>query len=170
MQPGLYKVIAADDGTDVNRFLHDITGLAQHENNSGDWHWMAKDGLGTVRGVYDDTLTEVYAADRDPYGDLITVTGSNPTPFEYTGEPEDPNGLLHLRARYYDPNLAVFNSRDPLETANRYAYVGGDPINNPDPLRDRRPPSRRSQFRPEFRSVRPECDPIDSCEDSFSPL
>jgi RHS repeat-associated protein len=95
-----------------------------------DWHWMAKDGLGTVRQVYDNMPSEIYAADRDPYGDLIVATGSNPTPFEYTGEPEDQNGLLHLRARYYDPGLAVFNSLDPVETPNRYAYVGGKPTND----------------------------------------
>ena len=133
VQPGLWKVVAADDGTNVNRYLHDITGIAQHEDPSGNWNWMAEDGLGTVRGVYDDTLAEVYTADRDPYGDLIAATGTNPTPFEYTGEPEDQNGLLHLRARYYDPSRGVFNSLDPLETLNRYGYVNGDPVNNADP-------------------------------------
>jgi len=137
VQPGLWKVIAATASGNTDRFIHDPMGVAQHEDNSGNWHWMAKDGLGTVRGIYDDTLTEVYAADRDPYGDLIASTGSNPTPFEYTGEPEDQNGLLHLRARYYDPSLAVFNSLDPVETPNRYAYVGGDPVNNVDPSGNR---------------------------------
>ena len=132
VQPGLYKVIAATASGSTDRFIHDPMGIAQHEDNSGNWHWMAKDGLGTVRGVYDDTLTEAYTADRDPYGNLIASTGSNPTPFEYTGEPEDQNGLLHLRARYYDPSLAVFNSLDPLETPNRYAYVNGDPVNRTD--------------------------------------
>jgi RHS repeat-associated protein len=135
MQPGLWKVVAADDGTDVNRYIHDpVTDrILQHKDPTGGWNWPALDGLGTVRGVYDDTLAEVYAVDRDPYGDLIASTGNNPTPFEYTGEPEDQNGLLHLRARYYDPSLAAFNSLDPLETPNRYAYVGGNPANAADP-------------------------------------
>jgi RHS repeat-associated protein len=135
VQPGLWNVVAADDGTDVNRYIHDlVTGrILQHEDPSNNWNWPALDGLGTVRQVYDDALAEAYTADRDPYGDLIAATGSNPTPFEYTGEPEDQNGLLHLRARYYDPSRGVFNSRDPLETPNRYAYVGGNPINATDP-------------------------------------
>ena len=135
VQPGLWKVIAADDGSNVNRYIHDpVRGrIFQHEDPTGGWNWPALDGLGIVRGVYDDTLTEVYAADRDPYGDLIAATGSNPTPFEYTGEPEDPNGLLHLRARYYDPVLAAFNNLDPAETPNRYAYANGNPVTSTDP-------------------------------------
>jgi hypothetical protein len=89
----------------TQRFIHDpVTGhVAQHENPSGAWHFLTHDGLGTVRHVYDATLSEVYAVERDPYGEEIAHSGSNPTPFEYTGEPLDGNGLLHLRARYYDP-------------------------------------------------------------------
>jgi hypothetical protein len=41
--------------------------------------------------------------------------------------------------RYYDPALAHFTQRDPLNQindltqANRYAYVSGDPVNLTDP-------------------------------------
>jgi len=33
----------------------------------------------------------------------------------FTGEMTDANGLVHLRARYYDPNVGVFASLDPFE-------------------------------------------------------
>jgi RHS repeat-associated protein len=129
VQPGLYKVLATTTGSNTDRYIHDPMGIAQHEDNLGNWHFLTKDGLGTVRHVYDDSLSEVYAVERDPYGELITNSGSNPTPFEYTGEPLDQNDLLHLRARYYEPSLGTFVSLDPLETANRYGYVDGNPIN-----------------------------------------
>jgi RHS repeat-associated protein len=132
VQPGLYKVLAATTGSNTDRYIHDPMGIAQHEDNAGNWHFLTKDGLGTVRHVYDDMLSEVYAVERDPYGVELADSGTNPTPFEYTGEPLDQNDLLHLRARYYDPALGTFVSLDPLETVNRYGYTAGDPINHID--------------------------------------
>jgi RHS repeat-associated protein len=62
------------------------------------------------------------------------------TPFGYTGEMEDPNGLVYLRARYYSHNLGTFISQDPYEgnmndpmSLNRYVYAHGNPVNNTDP-------------------------------------
>jgi len=49
-------------------------------------------------------------------------------------------GYLYLRARYYDPTLGRFISKDPLVKSapgsqgyNRYAYVTNDPTNAVDP-------------------------------------
>ncbi|MGD9428852.1 RHS repeat-associated core domain-containing protein [Arthrobacter russicus] len=46
-------------------------------------------------------------------------------------------GLVNMDARWYSPTLAGFISRDdaevPLNQINRYAYAGGNPINNADP-------------------------------------
>jgi transposase InsO family protein len=33
-------------------------GVAQHEDPSGAWHFLTQDGLGTVRHVYDSTLSQ----------------------------------------------------------------------------------------------------------------
>mgnify|MGYP002713157198 CR=1 FL=1 len=49
--------------------------------------------------------------------------------FSFTGEQADSNGLIYLRARYYDPSVGVFTALDPLETPNRYAYVSGNVVN-----------------------------------------
>ncbi|NJL94998.1 MAG: RHS repeat-associated core domain-containing protein, partial [Anaerolineae bacterium] len=54
------------------------------------------------------------------------------TPFAFTGQPRDLNGLQYHRARYYDPELGVWLSEDPLELGNRYAYVDGNPVNRVD--------------------------------------
>jgi RHS repeat-associated protein len=55
-------------------------------------------------------------------------------PFRYAGEYRDPLwGGYYLRARWYDPDLPVFLSRDPARHLNRYAYGGGNPVMNTDP-------------------------------------
>ena len=50
----------------------------------------------------------------------------------YTGREYDREiGLYYLRARYYDPNLARFTSRDPIgmkDNINLYTYVANSPV------------------------------------------
>jgi RHS repeat-associated protein len=132
-QPGLFKVIKSDNGTVVNRFVHDQTGIHSHESSTGAWNWMLKDGLGSVRDIRDSAGNSAYSTHYTPYGESFSPSGTNPTDYGYTGEWEDQNDLVYLRARYYDPGLGSFVSLDPLETPNRYGYVGGNPVNRVDP-------------------------------------
>ncbi|HWW59738.1 MAG TPA: RHS repeat-associated core domain-containing protein, partial [Thermoanaerobaculia bacterium] len=46
------------------------------------------------------------------------------------------SGLIYLRARDYDPRTGTFLQGDPLgyrDSANLYAFAGGDPVNRRDP-------------------------------------
>jgi RHS repeat-associated protein len=56
----------------------------------------------------------------------------------FTGREWDPEiGLYYYRARYYDPHLGRFISEDPIGFRggeNFYAYVGGNPVSQKDPL------------------------------------
>jgi RHS repeat-associated protein len=55
-------------------------------------------------------------------------------PFQYAGEYRDPIwGGVYLRTRWYDPDLPLFVSRDPLPNLNRYGYAGGNPVMRIDP-------------------------------------
>ncbi len=58
-------------------------------------------------------------------------------PFLYAGRRYDAEtGLYYVRARYYDPDLGRFLSRDPLgyaAGANLYLYAGGNPAAYTDP-------------------------------------
>lgn len=88
------------------------------------------DGLEAVHGIITDELSyqeRIYS----PYTE---------TTFGYTGEMEDENGLVYLRARYYNRNTGTFMSMDPYEgdfndpmSLNRYAYAHGNPVNLVDP-------------------------------------
>jgi RHS repeat-associated protein len=57
--------------------------------------------------------------------------------FGYAGHVTLPGvGLVHMRARAYDPRVGRFLSPDPIGYAggvNFYGYVGGDPVNAIDP-------------------------------------
>ena len=69
-----------------------------------------------------------------PQGGLNRVpSGRNKPQF---GIQQDPNGLLHMRARYYSPELRRFINADPIGFAgglNWYAYAGGNPVMYVDP-------------------------------------
>jgi RHS repeat-associated protein len=91
---------------------------------------MLADGLGSVRvemvnGAVETTTT------YEPYGKLLAQTGSSGTTYGFTGEQYDAaTGLVYLRARYYNPSLKLFLSRDPFPgyatlsiSQNGYAYV-----------------------------------------------
>jgi RHS repeat-associated protein len=55
-------------------------------------------------------------------------------PFRYAGEYRDPLwGGYYLRARWYDPDLQTFLSRDSQSHLNRYGYAGGNPVMRTDP-------------------------------------
>jgi RHS repeat-associated protein len=84
--------------------------------------------------------------DRVGYSPFGTVVErSNPagaptdTPFLFNGEfgvMTDANGLLHMRARYYNPRIMRFCNADPIGFGggmNWYAFVSNSPIGLTDP-------------------------------------
>ena len=98
------------------------------------------DRLGSVRAITDaaGTITATYRTDE--FGISTATTGTTSQPFGFTGEPRDATGLSYLRARYYDPTLGRFLSRDELagspslpQSLNRYAYVSNNPQTYVDP-------------------------------------
>jgi RHS repeat-associated protein len=72
----------------------------------------------------------------NPYGKCTTCTATTPFGFEdgYT----DPNGLLYLVHRYYDPQTGQFLTVDPLVsiTGQPFGYANDDPVNGSDPSGD----------------------------------
>ena len=81
--------------------------------------------------------------DRMEYSLYATLTyraGNSDTPFLFNGRfgvMTDPNGLLYMQARYYNPYLCRFLSPDPTGFAgglNLYAFANGNPIIMADPF------------------------------------
>jgi len=74
------------------------------------------------------------------YGLTTYRLGTNDTPFLFNGRygvMSDPNGLLAMRARYYNPYLCRFITSDPSGFnggLNWYAFANGNPIGFVDPM------------------------------------
>ena len=74
------------------------------------------------------------------YGLTTYRAGTNDTPFLFNGRygvMTDPNGLLYMRARYYNPYLCRFLNPDPTGFSggmNFYAYANGNPVSYIDPF------------------------------------
>ena len=80
--------------------------------------------------------------DRFEYSLYATLTyraGTDDTPFLFNGRygvMTDPNGLLYMKARYYNPYLCRFLNPDPSGFAgglNMYAAFNGNPVSYTDP-------------------------------------
>jgi RHS repeat-associated protein len=72
----------------------------------------------------------------DAWGNQTQSAGAAIPQYGYTGREPDGTGLIYYRARYYDPTIGRFISRDPAgmpDGVNRYVYVGNDPVNGTDP-------------------------------------
>ncbi len=130
----------ASSGSQTRYFVHDPMGLHSQQEPDGTWRHMIRDGLNSIRGVTDDALSILESRGYDPLGNPSEVQGTSQTPFGFTGEMTDSNGLIHLRARDYNPALGVFVSPDPLPgeiqnpvSLNSYVYALDNPTNYTDP-------------------------------------
>ncbi|WP_169710281.1 RHS repeat-associated core domain-containing protein [Fangia hongkongensis] len=78
-------------------------------------------------------LTQVYAKNISTQSDTQLLSLSSDT-YQFAGEYQDSeDNAIYLRARYYNPQQNRFVSQDTYGLFNRYAYVGGQVINDIDP-------------------------------------
>ena len=115
----LYEVTETATNSYLRYYHYDYRGstvaLTDHESRVTDWY--------------------EYSA----YGTLTYRSGNTDTPFLFNGRygvQTDPNGLLYMRARYYNPYICWFINPDPASFSgglNVYAYADGNPVNYLDP-------------------------------------
>jgi RHS repeat-associated protein len=99
------------------------------------------DGLGSVCNLTNSSGQVIAGYTYDAFGNLSVMTGSSDNPFRFTGQQtDDVTGLLYLRARYYDPSIGRFITKDPFvgtednpQSLHRYAYAQNNPVNLTDP-------------------------------------
>lgn len=99
------------------------------------------DGLGSVRNLTDELAQVTDAYSYDVFGSVRAQSGGSEQPFQFTGEQRDGElGLIFLRARYYDPEIGRFASKDvwrgdstSSQTLNGYLYVMNNPLVYADP-------------------------------------
>lgn len=139
VQRGLTQVLAETTGANTNHYIHSPRGI--HAMNDGsNWSYMLQDGLGSVRAEIAQNVAVNGSQSYAPYGEVFGASGAMSSPFAFTGEPLDGNGLQYHRARYMNPALGGFLSLDPFEglprrpmSLNGYSWVEGNTINSIDP-------------------------------------
>lgn len=114
----------------------------------GTLHWVAKDHLGSIMGLYNQngTKEEEFSYDawgrrRNPYNWSYTFISSTLISRGYTGhEHLDQNELINMNGRLYDPVLGRMLSPDNFvqnatssQGFNRYSYCNNNPLKYTDP-------------------------------------
>jgi RHS repeat-associated protein len=103
--------------------------------------YFLTDALGSVRQLTDASGNINFIKSYGPYGEMLSSTGSGVSIYGFDGEQTDlATGLTYLRARYYNPVLGQFQTKDTWQgnfnrpaSLNWWSYVEGNPVNRVDP-------------------------------------
>lgn len=97
------------------------------------------DRLGSTRLVTDESGNTITSMNYSPFGESIS-TGEEAR-YLYTGKEMDRTGLYYYGARYYDPEIGRFITRDAVkgdcenpQSLNLYSYCLNNPLRYTDPL------------------------------------
>ena len=134
--------------------LADVYGLSRLSTSGGNESLAIadaylEDGLGSVSAVLHEGGAVAASLSYSPWGEEELAMESLPgygdrferPHYGYNAELTSPEGgLQYLRARWYDPSMGAFGSRDSYlgdaadpATLNRYAYAEGNPVAACDP-------------------------------------
>ena len=79
------------------------------QSATGEVRYLLSDGLGSIRQSVDPSGAVTAYQEFDPYGNPLQPSSLSLQPYGYTGEWwQSEVGLLHLRARWYLPQDAIF--------------------------------------------------------------
>ncbi len=108
-----------------------VNGRILRQNKDGVVHNFVSDPLGSVVMVRDTSGNTVYEAEYDPYGNVQSETGTNPSSLGYVGTLgyiKDSATSMYVRARYLLSNLGRWLTKDPLWPSEPgYVYAGAAP-------------------------------------------
>jgi len=132
---GMTNVLAEYDGdNDLTAYYIYGLGLLCKIDAAGDPYYYHYNFTGHTVAMTDANGDIVNRYAYTPFGVLSAKTEAVPNPFRYVGRfgvMDDDNGLLYMRARYYDPDLGRFLTKDPIGFeggVNLYAYAADNPV------------------------------------------
>jgi len=159
-EAALIPLDATPDGVDLNNKADQIEAqlethlaclaLAGEVDYHVDLEWLGwetepmvffyhPDHLGSSSFITDATGEPTQHLEYLPFGELFIEERSTwNTPYKFSAkELDDETGYSYFGARYYDPNISIWLSVDPLSdkypNQTPYSYVGGNPIMMVDP-------------------------------------
>lgn len=128
--------------TDPNGAVDYVYGntLISAATSTGPVLFAHADATGTTRILTDSDGSVDSITSYSAFGAALD-NGDFGIPIRFVGQELDAStGLYYMRARYYDPEIGRFISRDPERgsrssprSQNAYVYSGGDPVNSFDP-------------------------------------
>ena len=150
----LVQVLTQQDADGETAYLYGVTRIGEQQPDG--WAYHLSDarpcptlhrsvggplGVGSVRQLADGDGQITLARGYTPYGESLWSEGTGQSAYGYTGENFDVStGLVFLRARYMNPALGLFLSRDPWSgdvlwpgSMNGWNYVEVNPVNRTDP-------------------------------------
>ncbi|MFF3848285.1 RHS repeat-associated core domain-containing protein [Streptomyces sp. NPDC002328] len=122
-------------GVDMG-FNREPGGTLNSMTTGGKTYYYLTDAIGSVIALADADGNKVNTYAYSPRGVRILTQSSEPVaqPYRFAGGYQDPTGLYHFQARYYDANIGRFTQPDPSgQEKNPYLYAEGDPVNRIDP-------------------------------------
>jgi|GEM_PF-1078754 len=137
---GFGEIVGEYDGANtlLANYDHAIE-LASKTEAGGGRYFYHFDASGNATELTDASGAVANAYRFLPFGENQKASETVGNPFKFCGSdasPTDACGLVHMRARHYDPALGRFVQPDPVGIAagmNLYAYVGNDPMEYTDP-------------------------------------
>jgi len=122
-------------------YIYGPTGLLAKRttiNQESNTYYYHKDHLGSTRSVTNSSKNIIVANTYHPFGEIAVEEGSEH--YLYNGKERDTTGLYYYGARYYDPQIGKFMTRDLIrrilensQILNRYNYCLNNPIKYIDP-------------------------------------
>jgi RHS repeat-associated protein len=133
---GLTKVLQRTKDGQTVRYVWGA-GLLYEVNASAEATYYHYDNYGSTIALTDDNEAVTDRVEYSPFGSIIHREGTHDTPFLFTGffgNQTDESGLIHMRARFYNPLIRRFVNADPAQQGwNWYAYAAGNPLGFVDP-------------------------------------
>jgi RHS repeat-associated protein len=135
LNAGLTQVLA---NSSANTYLYGNGRIAQFAGATP--QYFLADHLGSVRQLTNAGGAVTLAKGYQPYGTVLSSSGTAASSYGFTGEQTDNTGLVYLRARYLSTSTGRFISKDKWsgnnhrpQSLNAWQYVEGNPINVTDP-------------------------------------
>ncbi len=137
---GLGNVAAQFDGSG-NLIAHNTygLGLVSQVSVSGTSYYYDYNLQGSTVGITNAAGVYVNQYSYDPFGQVTTISAGIANPYTFVGQDgvsSDGDGLVYMRARYFDPSTGQFTSEDPLGLGggiNFFRYAGNSPTVAVDP-------------------------------------
>ncbi|TWU41350.1 putative deoxyribonuclease RhsB [Novipirellula aureliae] len=129
-----------DEGAEAFYYVYGDRPLIQSDA-AEHHHYMLLDGSTDVIAIADESGVIAARHQYDAFGMVIESEGNWPSELGFAAEHlGGEEGLVYLRARYYDPVLQRFISRDPAQgdladpqSLHRYLYANNNPVTYVDP-------------------------------------